>query len=297
MNCELLLHWMTHLGEGSWALFKRSVLELAPEDEDQQRLCLNLRMRLSDLGHADFFVDGSQRWQVFSPVLGGVSGMTGSFILTGGRTPTLVDALKASAGLRGACISDEIFQGRPARIVLEASHGDAQACAAECGVRFSPDLGVELAGSLVPIPLLIERAAPVKQPINWDVRSFDLSSMEWVEKLLPDSACEFYPRVGASRYFLHRRRGRLVELPKREAVFASAMIRRIELIRWDQEESELSTPFGAPLPEPYSRAACLCSGEPPEASVGRVRYRLVPADAASLILVAAGQLHPLSRTA
>ena len=161
------------------------------------------------------------------------------------------------------------------------------------GIRYERGFAYKLIGLLTPIPTQLEGAAEADAPINWSVRSFDVESVSWRDGLLPNSACEFISRYGVRRYFLHRRRGRLVQLGKREAVYASALIRRTKLAEYDVETGTLSIPFAAPLPEPYAKAACLCSGTPAAAVGGRFAYEGVPADAAAPLLVAAGQPHPL----
>src|SRR5437588_448192 len=97
MTWDLLLYWMTQLGEGSWEAFRDAVKGLAPSDRDTDALVRRLRLQLSDLGHADFFLGGSRRWRVAAPVLAGLAMRTDAAILCGGRTPHLTNALTAWA--------------------------------------------------------------------------------------------------------------------------------------------------------------------------------------------------------
>src|SRR2546422_4749252 len=52
MNGDILLYWMSHLGEGSWTRFAEALRELDP-DADHERLHRKLPVSLSDSGHVD----------------------------------------------------------------------------------------------------------------------------------------------------------------------------------------------------------------------------------------------------
>ena len=106
MNWDVLLHWMTHLGEGSWEAFKDAVTRLGPEDADPDNLVIALRFHLSDLAHVDFFTGGSRRWRVLRPVLAGLA-QSDAAILTGGRTPSLHEALARASDGAGCVMSLE----------------------------------------------------------------------------------------------------------------------------------------------------------------------------------------------
>src|ERR1700685_4168160 len=89
MTWDLLLYWMTHSAEGSWSGFRKAVSEIAPNSlpEDQAGLARRLRVTLSDLGHVDFFMEGSQRWRVLPPMLAGLGIDDSAAVLCGSRTP------------------------------------------------------------------------------------------------------------------------------------------------------------------------------------------------------------------
>jgi len=292
MSWNLLLNWMTHVGEGSWSLFRKTAGELAPEGADVQQLCRSLRITFSDLGHADFFIDGSQRWRTLPPILGGLAVQKQSSILLGGRTPKMVAALKRVTEDRDYKFEVRKFTDRPERIYLEGRGGVLASIAEECGITYVPRLAELLAQRLIPIPVKLQDAGECDAPVNWAVRSFDLESLTWVEGLLRHSACEFTSRYGVRRFFLHFRRGKMREMSKRDAVYASSMIQCVRFAQYSPKDNTLSTPLSAPLPEEYSRTACMCSGMPAELSGGRLVYREVPETIAAFLLVATGQPHP-----
>jgi len=292
MSWNLLLNWMTHVGEGSWSLFRKTVGEIAPDGADVQKLCRILRIALSDLRHADFFIDGSQRWRTFPPILGGLAVQTNVSVLYGGRTPRMLEELQSATENRDCQLVVSDYTDRPACISIEGSGEVIAAIADECGLVYVPNIAEALTKTLIPLPVKMLKALDDEAPINWVARSFDLKSQKWVEGLLRNSACEFTSRYGARRFFLHYRGRKLREMSKRDAVYASSMIQCIRIAEYSPIDSTLSTPLFAPMPEMYSRIACICSGTLPNVSDRRLVYKEVPENVASLLLVAVGQPHP-----
>ncbi len=292
MRSDALLHWMTHVGEGTWTGFRSSVSKLADTDADLDYLCRTLRIFLSDLGHADFFIDGSQRWRVLPPVLGGLAMDDGAAILAGGRTPKLEAAVAEAAQVAGCQLVKRLVAEGPACVRVEGACKDLAAVAATAGVPYVMNYAGTLCRQIVPVSQLVDRAPIEALPGNWAVRSFDLEARAWVEGLLARSACEFCSRYGERRFYLHTHGRKLLRLPKREAIYAAAMIRNVELAEYDALTAQLRAPAAAPLPEAYARAACLCTGAPPEIEQGCFVFRNVPRDTAAILLVSAGQPHP-----
>lgn len=292
MDCDLLLSWMSQAEDGSWSSFRNSVEELAGADDDLNDLSRSLRISLSDLGFTDFFVDESQQWRMLPPRLGGLAGKVDVATYIGSRTPALVHALEASSANHGCRIQKTTPVNCPTLIRIEGSSDSVSAIADEVGVSFVSNLSENIAPSLTPIPVSLERASTEPAPLNWQVRSFDCTTSTWLDGLLPDAACEFIPSYGHKKHFVHRKRGKLLKLSKRETHYAAAMLHGIQLARYEAETRNLTVPLFAPLPELYSRMACLCSGEPAQIVDGRIVYAEVPPDLAAVLIVALGQSHP-----
>ena len=293
MNCDLLLTWMTHVEHGPWASFRRSVEELSNGDADPMALCRSLRVMLSDLGFADFFIGGSQDWRVFPPVLGGLVGDGGGAALCGGRSPSLLEALEASSPAHGCRIQKVTDANCPTLIHVEGVETSISDAAADAGILFESSFARTLLRFLIPIPHQLEVAAEEATPMNWKVKSFDFETCSWVDQLQANSACEFSPTYGRPKYFLHRKRGHLMRIGKRESIYASAMLHGVRLARYDSVTATLSVPLFAPLPASFSRVACLCSGRPADVVDRRIVYQQVPEDIAAVLMVAAGQPHPI----
>lgn len=292
MNCELLLYWMTQIAEGAWNGFRRSVQQLSGADDDLDRLCRSLRVALSDLGHADFFIGGTQKWRVLPPVLGGLVMQQESAVLCGARTPGLIKMLESAGEKHGCSVHRRVEDLAPLTIHLVGSKESMSKVATEVHLPYVDNFAATMCERLEPIAEQLTRTQEERPPINWKVRSFDLQSMRWVDGLMARSACEFTPMFGRPAYFVHKRRGRLFRMGRREAVYASAMLQDSRLAAYDPDSYALSTPLEAPLPEPFARIACLCSGQLAEVSGGRLRYEKVPQDIAAALVVAAGQRFP-----
>lgn len=300
MKWDVLLHWMTHLGEGSWSSFRAAVAKLADADVDE--ICRRLRVAFSDLGHADFFVEDSQRWRVLPPVLAGLPPPAQAAVLTGGCTPPLMAAVLEAAAVRGCRAAAANGGGQPGLLRLEGSKEALQAAASAAGISYVENYAASLTASIKPVALQLDNARVEEPPPNWTAHSFDLDSLTWVEGLRRRSACELRPRYGRSRFYFHKKGGHLLRLERREGgkrdvVYAAAMIRQVRLAVYDPATEVLSVPKSAPLPELYARVACLCAGAPAafNENEGRLMYRNVPHAIAAVLLVAAGQPYPEPR--
>jgi len=82
-------------------------------------------------------------------------------------------------------------------------------------------------------------------------------------------------------------------MPKRESVYAWALLAGVPIISYDRDAQTLTVPFRAPIPEKFARAACLCSGDVPELSYGRLLYHDVPLDIAAVLMAELGHPRPL----
>jgi hypothetical protein len=293
MSCDLLLYWMTHKGEGTWAGFRRATAELMPDAPDQNRKARQLKGALSDLAHVDFFVDSSQQWRVLPAMLAGL-GIDGSAaILCGARTPELIVSLQAAAGKMGCEFSNTPSESGPSRVALSGAPCSIQRTADEANIVFVPRAANQLLSVVDTVASLVEKAPRDPQPYNWDVESFDFNTRSWVEGLQLNAACKFTPRHGVPKFLLHRRHHKFLRLAKRDAVYAAAMLRGVRLLSYDAGSWLLTAPLVAPMPEKLARIACLCTGAEPTIDRGARTYSRVPFDIASAILVAAGQSSPI----
>ena len=292
MNGDMLVSWMTHVEEGSWTTFRNSLAQLAGKDANVTSLSSQLRVWLSDFGIADFFIDGSQRWRILKPCLGCLQEQRTRAILIGGRTPRLIEALRNAAEKNGCELHVDNAPNYPSSIYVSGEGSAIESIARSVGIAFHSDLAMTLAGKLLPIQVELESAEREPAPRNWTRKTFDFELRQWIDTLLPNSPCEFTPRLGHSKFLLHRRHGRFVRISKRESIYAAAFLKGIRLIEYDVASKRLAVPTFAPLPDKYSRAVSLCSGRHAEIVGGRFEYVDVPLELARFISIAAGQSAP-----
>jgi len=288
---ELLLSWLSHMGEGSWAGFVRAHSQLqSSADEGSAYARMRLRATLSELAHAEFFIGGGTRWRVFQPAIGLLPKAIGALI--GGRTPRLLDQVRRSAERCRCGVDVQHDDWGPDRVRLDGSEEAIERTAQDAGVRYIPNLPLALAAEVTPVAALLESAAPAAAPRNWSVRSFDLNSLTWVDELLPRTAYEYRSRHGPRRHFVRIARARLFETERRQAVYLAAHLNRVRLIGYDEEAQILTVPGKAPLPDALARAAAACSATSAREGGGMLTYSCVSPAVAGVVMAAAGQPPP-----
>ena len=292
MNFDVLIYWMTHLGEGSWGSFRKAIQELVPEHTDLSALCRNLRIHLSELGYVDFFVDKSQKWRVRAPILGGLVNHPEIAVLCGGRTPKLLATIQRATEQNKCKFSVIPGNDIQSKIQIEGAEKALQSVANSIGIQFIPNLAKMLFASVVSIEKQLDEALEENAPHNWPVRSFDLQQQKWVEDLLPNTAREYSTVYGEHRYFVANSADKLLALSKRESIYAAAMLKSVCIARYDTNLHTLSVPSTAPLPDNFARVACLSSGQPSRYKNGSLVYEDLSPSIAALLLVSTGQPFP-----
>lgn len=292
MNTELLLSWMTHTGTGRWASFRSRVAELSgATDEDLHRVCRGVRIALSDLGHVDFFVDGGRRWRVRQPVLAGLAGMQEA-MFTGGRVPRLLTSLREIAAHTPGCeVQSEPLCELPGigRVVVAGEAETLASLAEALGLRFLPDAAASLAASQPAIASVVAEAPERPEPVNWEVHSWSFEDLAWIPGKLRKTAQMYVNRHGKRRHLVDLGGSLLREMDKYDAVFAAAWRTQRPLVQYDHADGVLRTPRMCPLPEGFSRAACLASGRTASLDGDHLIYAGVPQILAWMILHRLGQ--------
>lgn len=291
---DLLLEWMTHVGSGAWGTFREAVAELESDNgtlDEQQALLRTLRIALSDLGHVDFFVGGSRRWQVLRPALVGLAGST-EYLLVGGRTRLLMDRICTTLASRATVTVAEIIPGL-SRVHVVGTPSVLAAAATVAGVEHIPDAAVQLSAGLPSIRSLLEAGKPADEPINWSVRSWSFEDERWVNDRLKRTVREYSNRHSVRRYIVHAGKDDLREIEKRASFYCAAMVRGVRIIRYSHKDRSLRVPLWAPLPEVYARAACLASGQLGAVNGSDILFENVDPSVASTISIRLGQGFPM----
>lgn len=289
MNGDALLYWLSHLGSGTWSRFRNATAELIEPDDENQSVW-SLMHTLTDLGHVDFFVNGSQQWRVGRTTLVGLCGEAEAAFLCGARSPKMIATMQAEAQKHGCCFEMQIDSQFPARIVISGNEENLMMTAKACRVSYKPALALQLCRELTSIA--DSWCGSTEEPIGWQVRSFDLRARRWVEERLPLAAREYTSDWGEKIFAFCDLNNILRPASKRAAVYQSAAMQNDVIAVYNQQHRTLTVPATAPLPEMYARAACLCSGMPPHFERRELIYEGVTLPVAATLLVLAGQPHP-----
>src|SRR4051812_43143958 len=152
---------MSHLGHGTWSMFRRAVKSLLAGEDENAGDMRRLHMRFSDLGFAEFFIDGTDRWRAFRPVLAVSRVQPEWALLCGARTPRVERTVRKSASRLGAQTFELSVDGLFSMIKI---HGSClREVAEDAGIAFEPDMDRRLAKDLATLQTLMQRA-PRRSP-------------------------------------------------------------------------------------------------------------------------------------
>jgi hypothetical protein len=254
-------------------------------------------MRFSDLAFGEFFLERTERWRAFTPLLVSSPHDPQHAMLAGVRTPSLVDALTAAAEAVDCKLFEVVVEGQFTNVKI---HGpELGRVAAAVSLAFEPDIGRRLGVHLTTIEAAMRNAPRRTPPRSWSASCFDFARMKWVEGAEHGRALEFTSKYSERAYFLRLDGGELLELPKRLSVFAAAALESVQLAAYDSTSREFSVPVTTPLPEPCARAACLAGGRASGVRAHRILYENVPARLAGIILACldqpAGDIRPCAQ--
>jgi|SRR6185312_5816577 len=288
MKWDILLNWMTHLGWGSWALYRQAVDELCGDTEEEiETVYRRLRVLLSDMGHADFFENGTMRWRTFQPALMRLSD-SNCYIFTGGRTRSITERLIAQCKEYKLPMQiDELPPGL-SRISIQGERELLDAVAHNVGITLLHSGAVSLASRVDTVRAQLDSAPVRPSPTNWEERSWSFDLRNWVDGDSESTLHEFNNRHGTRRYLVRTRNGDYKELEKRFAIYAAALLDGVELATFDEQQHLFKVPVWAPLPIDYARAACLSSGNPAQMGNGEITYSEVSGQVAAYLLFALG---------
>lgn len=292
MKWDRLLEWMAHLGSGTWKTFTATVDALVGNhDSDTQLLHRNLRIALSDLGHADFFVGGSRRWRTRRPALVGLSTPDFEHIFTGGRTATVASELSLAAQNANAVVTTEEDFPELSRIYVKGEPERIARIAQDLGMDYVRNGAKTLADHLTPLHSS-QVSTEAEEPIGWHVRSWSFAHVQWVDGRLHHSLREYSNRYGGRRYLVHTgRRKPLREMDRRAGMYCAALAARKRLIKFSEECQTLLVPRWAPLPPEHARIACLAGGRLATVTGRHIVFHGVQYQIASTLLASLGQMY------
>jgi len=305
MKSDILLSYMSHLGEGRWQKLRYHFLDVAVdsgcEPERESRL---LRYALEEIAFADFFLNrtgsiaASDVWRVHGPSLARI-GYGTSALVCGARDPYLRRRLD-SAGKRHECIVDDymICVSQSMHFTVPRVFGSLSrlhSIAVDLEIPFIANAPDAWLSATMPLSQQLRHAVETQRMSGWELQEYDLSA----QRAKPvsnwdDCTYEVGAVIEQSRQWLPSRRsvlfdGRWVDIGYREALYAGAMLRGLSILAYDSARCRLRVPIVFPLPLSFARAAVMCSGSLPSIEGANRVYCSVPHRIASVMGMLLGQ--------
>jgi hypothetical protein len=288
---ELLL-WVSAIGSGGDAAFRRRATELLPARRAGPSAYSRALWSLGSLAHCEFGEAAGGGWRVAPPVIaagdpaGPVSG-----VLCGARSAPLIARLAAAAG---DCMSVAAQRDGPDLVVLSLpTAGDLIRASREAGIPVQWNAPLAILSAFVPPPLASFEDGPVPSG-GWAVERFSRSRMVWLSSSVAEAGRS---RRGLFRFrsdydvrHIYRQGSATRHVPPGIAKYW-AIGRRQRAMRLDLSRGQVSFPLAARPPGLIDRALVVASGTLPVPSNGRLTYSGIAAPVAA---ATAAALHAIA---
>lgn len=289
---DLLLHWMSERGAGTWAELRRAVRWLSSADDVRPSAIAHL---FASLGHIEIsWIEN--RWAAAPPVLTILPFAGSHALLTGGRTRTLERKLHEVTADDQDLFVFEHRQDAPTAILVAAEDDSViEKLAARLGVHYDYCVADRLSRILPTVAGALKEARESPPVRGFGVRRLVRSKggyFHWLE-VDSDRFPGLYEYASYSRpeFRFVPEAGRHLIVDKYTGIYAE--LQRLQLnvltLEMDGPTGDLVVPLYAPLPVLQARAAAFCSGLGPLSQAGSKRYPNVPLDVAERIAASLGQ--------
>jgi hypothetical protein len=278
---ELLL-WISGVGSGSEAAFRRRAMELVPPRRTGPNAYSRALWSLDSLAHCEFGDAAGGGWRVAPPVIaagdpaGAVSG-----VLCGARSASLVARLSAAAGEGMSVVAQ---RDAPDLILLSMpAAGDLMRLSRESGIPLQWNAPLAILSAFAPPPLasFAESAVPSG---GWAVERFSVSKTAWLQSSVAEAD---RVRRGLFRFrseyaarHIYRQGAVTRDVPPGLAKYW-ALGRRQRAMCLDLSRGQVSFPLAARPPGLIDRALVVASGTLPIPSDGRLTYTGITAPVAA----------------
>lgn len=280
VNLDLILDALVVMEAGSWNGFRR----LIDHSESERFIPHEALRNLRALAYLDVEVDrrnaAPRRWSLSpSALLALPEGA--SAVLTGRRTPELLERLQEAVGANDALVDHSAADGRPRRYQIEAEHrGVLQQIAAAVPIPLIFDAPRRILERMPTIQDILTSQPELLVPDGCTFERFRSASNRWNQVGISDERLAGGYRIrfptGERRYAVWAD-GTWRECGNATAKFAGAAAVGEHIMAYDKERRELTCLLGARPPGLFERALMLCSGELPQAlGDHRAIYRDVP---------------------
>ncbi|MGI9098479.1 MAG: hypothetical protein ACR2H2_08315 [Solirubrobacteraceae bacterium] len=289
MTADLLLHWASERGEGSWQQLRDAhewIATAYPLSSASWRPTPGMTARrLTTLGHVE--IDWQHgRWAVAPPLLTILPSAGAHALLTGARTRALINQLTDAADDPSLFVTTCPQRHAPTAILIACEdETHIESLAEELGIGYEFSVSDRLSELLPTLDSYLALASTTPAPRGYGVAQLDLQSLRW-----DDAESDREP--GLYRYDQHGRPAYRLVSEQQTYDVDWGIGAWAALSRWGENKLQyrkdavngtLVAPIGAPLPTLHARAAALCSGLAPARSSGADWYRNVPRHVAERI--------------
>lgn len=261
MNNNLLLAYLSALGQGAWRKFRRVFDELTINEPVESIYPTVKARQLSHLGHVEFDFERDLRWAISPPTLAWLPRQDGVVgVLCGYRTKNLISKLEAVVREYGGEVEICYQPEAPDAVLVRipASH-IGHTIAQNLGIHSEPDLATRLAYCLPSIEDYWHLCPSEPEPVGYKMQQFDPQSLEWRD--VASSEKEGFYRY---EYFYPEYRlkwnGNCIKTPKNVGCFLLLNKYKKHVLQYDDSKQTLTVPLSLKLPILFARSATLCSG-------------------------------------
>lgn len=272
MNGNLLLFYLSELGNGRWTQFADALKTLSAT-WGRSTHARHLQM----LAHVEFdFLSDPIRWSVAPPTLAWLPRHDANHraVLCGQRTELLLAKLQQSAAVLGCQIEIMPQENNPDAIFVIAKESyQLDAVADQIGIGSEPKSAARIAQCLPNLDDYLPLCPQKAEPHGYGIKQFDLIEKRWVDvEHTRETGLFEYDCVEGRQYRL-KVDGECRQLPRNIAIYALMYHHNQPVLRYDADTQELIVPRYANLPALFARTAVLCSGKLPQYDRAKKQYR------------------------
>jgi len=272
MNGNLLLLYLSELGNGRWTQFADALKTLSAT-WGRSTHARHLQM----LAHVEFdFLSDPIRWSVSPSTLAWLPRHQSNHraVLCGRRTEPLLMKLQQSAADLGCEIEVKLQKNNPDAVFIIAKESyQLDAIADQTGIASEPKSAARIAQCLPHLDDYLSLCPLKSEPHGYGIKQFDLTKKRWLEVDRTSKTGLFEYDCVEGRQYRLKIDGECRQLPRNTGIYALMYHYNQPILQYDADTHELIIPRYANLPALFTRAAVLCSGKLPQYDRANKQYQ------------------------
>ncbi|MCA9959243.1 MAG: hypothetical protein KC443_09415 [Anaerolineales bacterium] len=262
MNGNLLLLYLSELGNGRWTQFTDALKTLSAPWKPSTHA-----RHLQMLAHIEVdFASEPKRWSIAPPTLAWLPRYDNDHhaVLCGWRTEPLLKKLHQSIANLECHLEIMPQENCPDAIVIHAKESyQLDTIADQLSIQSEPESAARLAQCLPHLDDYLSLCPSKHEPHGYGIRQFEHINKQWevIEHTSKTGLFE-YDCVDGRQYRL-KTEDNCRELRRDEGLYALMDFHELSVLRYEGQIRALIVPSYAPLPILFARSAILCSGKLP----------------------------------